>query len=68
MPEKPLHDPADCGKISTSRWVICPRCKRQKLLRRQPDTEISHALVWCRYCHQEIELNIRPDIEPELKA
>ena len=40
-------------------WLICPRCRKQKLLRLEPETEATHLPVWCKHCKTETIVNIK---------
>lgn len=65
MSEKPLRESPGRDTISAGEWIMCPRCHRQRLIRRRENTEIRGALVWCRLCHTEVEINTEQVKEPE---
>lgn len=39
-------------------WVICPGCRKKKLLRLEPGGIVKGAFAYCDRCRQEQELNI----------
>ena len=54
-----------CGKIIVrDGWVICPVCRKGKLLKLLPDTAVRNLPVKCKRCGQEIIANIDAP-EPE---
>ena len=42
-------------------YLLCPICKRQKVLRILPDTVGKRIPVWCKNCKQESIVNIDPE-------
>lgn len=40
-------------------YVICPNCRRKRLLRLLPRTRASSVALYCRHCHQEVVVDIR---------
>ena len=55
-----------CGKIKTNpEWVMCPQCRRKKLLRILPTTVVKDLPVLCKQCNREVIVNISPTLEPE---
>ena len=54
-----------CGKIIVrDGWVICPVCRKGKLLKLLPDTAVRNLPVKCKRCGQESVVNIDAP-EPE---
>ena len=54
-----------CGKIIVrDGWVICPVCRKGKLLKLLPDTAVRNLPVKCKRCGQETVVNIDAP-EPE---
>lgn len=48
-----------CGKIMTKDgYLLCPICRRQKVLRLLPDTEGKRIAVWCKNCKRESVVDI----------
>lgn len=45
-------------------WVICPVCRKGKLLKLLPDTAVRNLPVKCKRCGQETVVNIDAP-EPE---
>lgn len=39
-------------------WLICPVCRRRKILRVREDTYARRLTVYCRACHAETIVNI----------
>jgi ribosomal protein L37E len=51
-----------CGKISTNqRWLACPVCGWQRLMRLLPETRATRLPVWCRRCKRESIVDIKPE-------
>lgn len=51
-----------CGIIATNqRWLMCPRCGRQKLARIVPGTRVKDLYLYCRRCSQEVNITIEPE-------
>ena len=48
------------ARISTSngQWLVCPVCKRHKLLRILPSTVVKDLPVYCKHCRNESVVNI----------
>lgn len=57
-----MQTQARYGKILTVKdgWVTCPRCRRNKHLKRvSPDEDADRVGVFCRDCKTEIFLTIK---------
>lgn len=39
-------------------WLLCPACRRRKVLRVRPDTTARNLTVYCRACHAETIVDI----------
>ena len=39
-------------------WLLCPSCRRRKILRVNPDTAACNLTVYCRACHTETVIDI----------
>lgn len=39
-------------------WLICPACRRRKILRVREDTYARRLTVYCRACHAETIVDI----------
>ena len=53
-------------KIGTNpRWLICPECRRMKLARLLPGTQVKNLAMHCRKCGREVIVNILPEPEPK---
>ena len=58
--EKPLQDGQKCGKLTVKDgWVICPVCRKGKVLRVREDTEVRNLEVSCKLCRQKSIVNIK---------
>ncbi len=59
--KKGLTNSNECIKINANgeRWLVCPSCGRQKLLRLLPGTVIQDLPVYCKLCRKESVVNIR---------
>ena len=56
---KMLQSQIECGKILVKDgWLMCPRCKRGKVLRVTEETVARNLPVFCRRCCQESIVNI----------
>ena len=56
-----MQNEKECGKMSTKDgYLLCPICRRQKVLRLLPDTYGQKIPVWCKTCKQESIVNIDP--------
>lgn len=54
-----LQSQNECGKILVKDgWLMCPRCRRFKLIRIRRDTNAQNLPVYCRNCHEEHIVNI----------
>lgn len=48
-----------CGKLTVrDGWVICPVCRKGKLLKIRPDTIARNLPMKCKRCGQETVVNI----------
>lgn len=62
MVEAAGQEPLVCVTIeATDGWIICPSCRKKKLLHVRSVTRAEHLEVVCRQCREVIELNI---VEP----
>lgn len=56
---KRLQNTAQCGKLITrDGWIICPVCRKGKLLKVLPDTTAHNLPRKCKRCGQETIVNI----------
>lgn len=54
-----------CDIISAKKtWLICPGCRRQKLARLLPGTQVRNLPLYCRSCRREVVVNILSEPEP----
>ncbi len=54
-----MQNTKSCGKIVTKDgFILCPICKRQKVLRVLPDTSGKRIPIYCRNCKQESIIDI----------
>lgn len=52
-----------CDKIDTKDgFLLCPRCKRHKVLKILPGTEGKNIVVWCKSCRTESVVNIEKSL------
>ena len=59
-----LNSQTDCGKIRTNReWLVCPRCKKGKLILLLPTTVAKDLPLYCKRCG-EVIVNIPSEPEP----
>lgn len=50
---------SEAGRLRTKgNWVLCPVCRRGKLLKLQPETRAKNLAVFCRVCKTETIINI----------
>ena len=50
------------GIIETNqRWLICPRCRKQKLARLGPKATARDLFLYCRRCNSEVNIAIEPE-------
>ena len=57
-----MKNEASCGIIGTNqRWLMCPRCGKQKLARIVPTTRAADLYLYCRRCNQEVKIAIEPE-------
>lgn len=51
-----------CGKMETNqRWLVCPRCRKQKLARLGPNATAKDLFLFCRRCNSEVNIAIEPE-------
>lgn len=43
---------------AVDRWICCPRCGNDKMLRVGPDTEARNMPVYCKRCRRYVKTNI----------
>lgn len=54
-----MHTERERGKlIVKDGWLMCPVCRKGKILRVTPETEARNLPVFCRRCSQESIVNI----------
>lgn len=47
------------GKLNTKDgWLLCPSCRRRKVLQVRPDTTAKNLIVYCRDCRTETMVDI----------
>ena len=57
-----MRNAENCGKMETNqRWLMCPRCRKQKLARLIPTTQAKDLYLYCRRCNQEVYIAIEPE-------
>jgi len=57
-----LRKSETCGKMETNqRWLMCPRCHKQKLARLGPAASAKDLFLFCRRCNQEVNIAIEPE-------
>lgn len=49
-----------CKSTSSAAWVMCPACRRGKLLRLTAETRAEGLVLFCRYCKHESVVEIGP--------
>ena len=59
MEEKALQDRRECGKLTVKDgWLMCPVCRKGKVLKVREDTEVKNLEVRCKLCGQKTLVNI----------
>ena len=54
-----LQKRGECGKlIVKDGWLMCPSCRRRKVLQVRPDTTAKNLIVYCRDCRTETMVDI----------
>ena len=49
----------EAGKLHVKgNWVLCPVCRRGKVLKLRPGTRAENLAVYCRVCKTETVVNI----------
>ena len=49
-----------CKTTMSGAWVVCPVCRRGKLLRLTEATRAQGLVLFCRYCKHESVVEIKP--------
>lgn len=56
---KKLKTTSEYGKlIVKDGWLICPFCRRRKILQVRPETTAKNLIVYCRDCRTETMVDI----------
>ena len=56
---KKLQTEPECGKlIVKDGWLMCPSCRRRKVLQVRPETSAKNLIVYCRDCRSETMVEI----------
>ena len=56
---KKLQTEPECGKlIVKDGWLMCPSCRRRKVLQVRPETSAKNLIVYCRDCRTETMVDI----------
>lgn len=50
-----------CKTTTGTAWVMCPVCRRSKILKLTKRTSAKGLLLFCRSCKHEIEVEISPN-------
>lgn len=59
MRETVLQDQGKRGKLTVSDgWLMCPVCRKGKILKVRDDTEVKNLEVCCKRCGQKTIVNI----------
>lgn len=54
-----LQNQKETGKLVVKDgWLLCPACRRRKILRVRPDTTARNLTIYCRACHAETIVDI----------
>ena len=54
-----LQDQRECGKLTVKDgWLMCPVCRKGKVLKVREDTEVKNLEVRCKLCGQKTLVNI----------
>lgn len=54
-----MHTERERGKlIVKDGYLVCPACRRRKILQIRPDTSAKNLIVYCRDCRRESVVNI----------
>lgn len=60
MEGKVLRDQESCGKLTVKDgWLLCPVCRKGKVLKVRADTEVKNLEVRCKLCRQKSLVNIK---------
>ena len=56
---KKLQTEPECGKLTVKDgWLMCPSCRRRKVLQVRPETSAKNLIVYCRHCRTETMVDI----------
>ena len=56
---KKLQTEPECGKlIVKDGWLMCPSCRRRKVLQVRPETSAKNLIVYCRDCRTETMVDL----------
>ncbi|OUO36423.1 hypothetical protein B5F88_13980 [Flavonifractor sp. An306] len=56
---KKLKAERECGKLVVKDgWLMCPSCRRRKVLQVRPETTAKNLIVYCRDCRTETMVDI----------
>lgn len=56
---KKLQTEPECGKlIVKDGWLMCPSCRRRKVLQVRPETSAKNLIVYCRNCKHSVTVDI----------
>ena len=57
-----LQNSHNCGIMQTNeKWLICPKCRKQKLARLGPEARAKDLFLFCRRCNAEVNISIEPE-------
>ena len=57
-----MKNSCGCGIIETNkRWLLGPRCRKQKLARLGPNPVVKDLDLYCRRCNSEVNIAIEPE-------
>lgn len=60
MEGKGLQEKGNCGKLTVKDgWLLCPVCRKGKVLKVREDTEVKNLEVRCKLCGQKSIVNIK---------
>ena len=61
---KKAADELACRVTTGAAWVMCPVCRRGKLLKLAKETRARDLILFCRNCKQEVVVEIGPGEGP----